>query len=66
MYQANQSFHIVVDDRDEFVPKGKVFADSHPIVRNAPLCFEKLDVGEEPTGEAPVKRGPGRPPKAAA
>jgi hypothetical protein len=51
VYQATQSFHTVREDgAEEFVPKGKVFPDTHPYVQRdkTGVLFEELNFEPAP------------------
>jgi hypothetical protein len=57
MQQAIESFFIGDGDGNEiFVPKGKVFADNHPIAINAPKHFEPLELDEPSPKPKPQQR----------
>lgn len=61
--QSTDSFVIEVDGAPQFVAKGEILPEGHPVLKalgKDTHLFRSL-IEDQPA--APVKRGPGRPPK---
>ncbi len=72
IYTAKVSFSVVMDGMSLFVHEGDTISGSHPIVKGREHLFRPFtptfeyadDTSDyETAGDAPVKRGPGRPRK---